>query len=825
MKSNIKQIRMKCFREKHMQPALCLVIFLLFFVSFLTQSFQTTRDIQRKELYGYHNGGAFFISDEAASALQAHQAIRSFGKMVVYGSVLQEDCTPAGFIGTVDADFRNMEHLQLLDGNFPENPYEIAVEAATLDLLGISYQSGQEIVIPVQLENGVICEKTYRLCGILKTYTTNWKSEGAALCSAVVAEPIGTAICQHLFFIGDYGSEEQMKELEEIVCTSSHAFLVYNDYSYPSPRTSLVQLVEQGAVIFAIAMFCILFLVCLQISGYRKQAYRVRILALLGADRKETERTLLQQAFSQWQMCSAFSLLICSGVCIPLSFFCSSGNFQFKLTAIPYVVAVTVSLFTTLTGKTVQILMLRKVSLLPKGKDLTRYETNHLTWRNTSKPFNFKNFCKIQHRRNRKYFRIECILLTFSILTLFICLYGICDTYRDYKFYSTVVGQDYLWTSVNPAIGLKREQITRLKNTANIDVVLYSSNVSSDSSRSVSLTYDGWEKDVYQSMISETADGSMETDGLSIHIVVVPEESVMWDYYIPEGIDERAFMEGEAVILYFPEIARSENASYVYVNTVGRTNTGLAAETYLPDIDLGDVVTLKILERSYSVRCAYLMQQFPNEIQTAIDFLLPGTVLVSEKLYMTLFDLNEPCYNYVAAFGNAKLSYEVNDLIASSIAGNQGIRFENNRIKKADLQKQLKTDIIALGSISLLVCVFSLMIIYRNRVFLYETEQERMRLLKCLGCEPHMLSSCYREYLGAKFSFFLILFCTTLVFAYKFLTSSFRTLPFFSDRVSMFFSFDLYMFPLWVMFLLPTVYWSVYLGLLRITGPCSKDRT
>ena len=53
----------KCFREKSITATMCLSVVLLFFTSFLLDSFQAQKQYQRQMIYGFHNGAAFDISE------------------------------------------------------------------------------------------------------------------------------------------------------------------------------------------------------------------------------------------------------------------------------------------------------------------------------------------------------------------------------------------------------------------------------------------------------------------------------------------------------------------------------------------------------------------------------------------------------------------------------------------------------------------------------------------------------------------------------------------------------------------------------------------
>ena len=124
----------KCFREKSITATMCLSVVLLFFTSFLLDSFQAQKQYQRQMIYGFHNGAAFDISEHEESKIQNHLSIKESGEMIVYGTIVGDDSSEIGNIGTVDQNFWDLEQFQLIEGTYPEKENEVVVEYAMLDL-------------------------------------------------------------------------------------------------------------------------------------------------------------------------------------------------------------------------------------------------------------------------------------------------------------------------------------------------------------------------------------------------------------------------------------------------------------------------------------------------------------------------------------------------------------------------------------------------------------------------------------------------------------------------------------------------------------------
>ncbi len=88
--------------------------------------------------------------------------------------------------GTADETFLSMGRLGLQDGRWPKQENEIVIEAAALSALGFDYTLGQKITLQTTLPTkpaqgelsgpGVTVEHTYTLCGVLREYSSLWKS-------------------------------------------------------------------------------------------------------------------------------------------------------------------------------------------------------------------------------------------------------------------------------------------------------------------------------------------------------------------------------------------------------------------------------------------------------------------------------------------------------------------------------------------------------------------------------------------------------------------------------------------------------------------------
>lgn len=236
----------KCFRDPKLNIALALVMAMLLSCQVFTEHYRNTLAQHRKESYGYHNGVGFDIAKESEAALKDHRSVLESGEMIITGQIMGESGEMLGAVGQVDEGFRRLEQLQFLEGTYPTAADEIAVENVLLDQMNLPYTLGETITFKIMMDEDRIVTHTYRLVGILRTYTTNWKSEGFSLCTAFVGGDLDLAVERHLFFYADYDNAEQMDELKPLVAGTEQSTLVYNSYSYPIANWSVTRMIEEG---------------------------------------------------------------------------------------------------------------------------------------------------------------------------------------------------------------------------------------------------------------------------------------------------------------------------------------------------------------------------------------------------------------------------------------------------------------------------------------------------------------------------------------------------------------------------------------------------
>lgn len=765
MKRSFSSMVYQCFHEKKESVALLLAILLLFSVAMYTVSYKVTLEEQRVASYGIHNGCIFDISAEAIPKIEHHQSVLQSGSMTLYGNIIHPSGMEIGAVGCVDQNFIDFENISFLEGDYPSKENEIAMEYYLLDRLNIPYELGSEVILDIAQEDGSVLSKTYRLCGIMKAYTINWKSEGYPLASALVKNVEFDKIQQHLFFEGFYENIDQMNELRPLISQSATSLLCFNDYSYPAPDFSLVSLLSDGMAVLFSALICLLFLIGIQLSSIRKNLYRMRIMMTLGCDQKKLFAQLMRFRFVNWFRVTVTGLVCCFFITwiLQLSL---RDHVKVVWNGFPFLLASMFPFLIVLGGQVIQNLILKKMELLPKGKELAVSITRRKNPFRAKKPIrSCRELIGMERRRNIRYFLFQNGVILFSFTWILFCLFSICDQYRSYKGTVTTIGSDYEWSGLSDSDGLSEWQIAKIENLDTIDTVVYSSIVRYIHQDPVYVTYEGYMEDEYLSCFQRNVDytesGLSEKElndlqnqiekenqenrkkGIPVSLVLIPDDSVLWDYYLQNETNIETFRQGKGVYLYLPDMVKDREGSFSLIN-VNHMNTYEGTDTiYSCDIKDNHPIELQAGNESLELTCLHVLRSTPGNQQTALDFLTPGAVLISEALYKKIV-FNEDkdiTYSMVMAFGNENMSYELTDKVMSGISKSSRVYFQNNRQEKEELKQNFLSNAFSLGTIGAVFFLISWLILYRNRQIFLFSERKRLLLLDRIGCSKEAIQS------------------------------------------------------------------------------------
>lgn len=176
------------FRRRRKEVRLLFI--LMIFAVFLSELPMIVRDnmeeyYYRNLLYAYGDWDFSYLSgsEEEVSLLLKSGQVSAAGEMAIYADVLDRSGEPIAGLGTISEEMKETGYLSLREGGWPKDADEIAVESTVLSYLGYSFDLGQEIKIRIRKaeeddEDAEPMERTYRLCGILEDYTSDWPGQG-----------------------------------------------------------------------------------------------------------------------------------------------------------------------------------------------------------------------------------------------------------------------------------------------------------------------------------------------------------------------------------------------------------------------------------------------------------------------------------------------------------------------------------------------------------------------------------------------------------------------------------------------------------------------
>lgn len=288
-------------------------LFCLVVVTFSALS-QFYQQKQADETYGRWTAAYYDISENDLSELKLNPLFETVGAQTIEGTLVQkktqtiESSGPDeeveieqqfGSIGIADPSFFEMAGLKLKTGHLPQNENEIAMEAAVLDGMGISYETRQPIELTIQKENPddrndfEEITENFVLSGVIENYSSIWSGNGN-LIRSFISQPIPSKRIQNqkniIAFIepkkGYEDGIDTMSTEDRMIETNVNRLLSRDPFSSGNIPVTLCVLLS------------FLFLTILQAESLFvwiwKRRQEVRMLRILGVHKK----ILIQDIFT-----------------------------------------------------------------------------------------------------------------------------------------------------------------------------------------------------------------------------------------------------------------------------------------------------------------------------------------------------------------------------------------------------------------------------------------------------------------------------------------------------------------------------------------------
>lgn len=352
----------------------------------------------------------------------------------VYNSVGKTDIS----IGTLSDRFIEIGNIKLNKGRMPAKDNEIAVEWSTLIKLEQGSDIGQDIVIDTYL-NGTSDKltKTYKLVGILNSYTDVWQG-GDKLPGIIVTESEGKAINRYgggifIYPINDYIKEDYRDIYNGIEQKVSHIYITYNSsvYDYKPWKDNYVY-----KYMYIVVMILAIAAIIYQLISYNKARSRTRsIVKNIGAGNVQMAFIIIIEnaviLISSLLLCLIFSIVVGKAVCIFIEHKCgfefySIDNSVYVNTFLTFIIAV------------IMCCVINIIQWSKRSRGQSYRVRKYKKPRIRSKSINKDNYICYTHKRlMQSHGAVQNILTrVFGILMLVIivvCAMNISVTYKNYN--------------------------------------------------------------------------------------------------------------------------------------------------------------------------------------------------------------------------------------------------------------------------------------------------------------------------------------------------------------------------------------------------------
>ena len=129
------------------------------------------------DLYGRQNGIYVDASNQLFAEAAGEKVVGDYGFAHVVGSVLTDDGTPYS-VAYLDDKAYQLSNISFIEGSYPQNENEIAIEEATIAKMGLDVSVGDSITLDFLVQDGSgylpeTQEKTFVLSGIAKNKLSN----------------------------------------------------------------------------------------------------------------------------------------------------------------------------------------------------------------------------------------------------------------------------------------------------------------------------------------------------------------------------------------------------------------------------------------------------------------------------------------------------------------------------------------------------------------------------------------------------------------------------------------------------------------------------
>lgn len=718
----------KSFTKNKSILGIVITLFLVFFlgtsITVFLDSYTRSLEEDRKITYGSWHVAVYDADPNISQILSEHAAVDTVGTMQLAGLVTMEESNVIGGLGYISEPLQKIGNISLLDGRLPIAGDEIAIEAASLNRLGYSLVLGQRIPLYISRfdSSGELLEPEmyeFTLTGVIRNYTSNWKSNSHWLISYCVGDSfVNDAHPKvHTFVKLDSDFSEYADSLQPLLLNKG--FFVKNDYTYlqyaENPSTDLTGAILQTAIILS---GCLTMIVLIHNELNRRQVSFVT-MRILGTTKLQIVIMFLKERL--YAICLAALAGIISGLAFPyLVVICANSILEKTLyyqCSLVHILQISLLSFgglvfalclsiirifsTPLRGRVDQ-----QVTIKPSKKRKTR-----LNKRNVFKVLDYSN-------RGKRWFSLA-LTVTSTVLVLF-SAYDAWSVYKDYSFFQHQYPEDYTFGMIasyyNPPGHLNESELELIRTTYGVkEVYAFSASdyVNMLPPERCDAEYFQTAKDCIPQSIS---------DGFSaeIYATVVGVTDNLLPIYIEasDAIDDE--LKGNEVILYIPDFYRiGDNVQLSDFST----NAGDAEYTIREDtIKAGTNIVISAGDTQRELTVAGVIHSFSPDLAISLRLARLFSMICNEETYASLFE--ECKYTYALVYGDPSTIQYQTDVELSKIQ--TPLYFSNNRTFRAE--KLLSFTVKSVLSLITLAASIALTVMIRFGIQAHSSLQEKQKL-------------------------------------------------------------------------------------------------
>lgn len=724
-------------------------------IAIFNDSLKKTEEHQRETIYGSWHMAVYNTDNTLYQDLLRHGTVQKLGKMNIYGNILGNDGSIAGVIGSADNNTVSMG-ISLMDGHLPANGDEIAVEMSYLSMLGISYELGQQIPLTIQVLDATgkpsVIEKTFILTGVLKNYSSLWKSEGNQLVSFFVTDSAlqGIPVFEHVFGVL---KKEYIKNADELgMLTENRGSLYKNDYTYyeyTGSKQSWYETFLSGSVlILLVALTSAFFIFNIFYTSLKDHNKSFIVMRSLGASKQEI--SVLYGKELAFVLSLSFFAGIITGFAVTMiayqviKYFIAEG-FVFYFDTAKIILLLFILIFCVFLFAVFSVLHIGK---MPLTGNIMLQPDSRMAFKHSRKfkPLTVRNMVKIFNSAHRREAAVYFLLTVCTFLVLASTFYHSYKKYIAYTGIRITYTEDYFYGIMNsyfePKVHLEESEVEKIKDIYGIDYVR-----AYRCSDYLPVSWKGMENSEYAQLLKDGyfAKYAGKT-GVFTAVYGLSDQERDYQYYIDEvdkgQVSAKEFIKGNEVILYLPVYYKTEDGRMLSkineANPFLKTAYDLIQESTM---NPGDTLVISGAKGDITVKVAGIIYEFQK--MNSQSFLgKPFSVICHDSLYDKLIPSNKnKTYEFLQIYADKNANYERTDVEISNIKDN--FYLLNFRLMK----EQNKYDALISVAISLALCILSLLVSvtvqYNNQVSKIESDYWRNYILGVLGMDQWKIQLIY----------------------------------------------------------------------------------